>query len=108
MAFNTVEEIKKNQGIFDEIMQGDYSNHEKLTYITPKVARELIKYKKGLDLSGLTSISVEIARELAKHEIWIALSGLASITVEVARELAKHKGEIYAKPHIEKEIEKYK
>ena len=87
--------IKENQRIFDEIMCGNYSNHEKLKDITPEVARELAKYEYSLSLNGLSSITEEVAHELALHSNELSLNGLCSLTVEVAHELAKHNSRLY-------------
>ncbi|MCK5347705.1 MAG: hypothetical protein KAR20_30060, partial [Candidatus Heimdallarchaeota archaeon] len=85
-------EIKKNQKIFDEIMKGNYWNHNELTCLTPEIARQLLKHERSLDFDFLTSINVDVARELAKNKDGLSFNSLTSISVDVARELAKNEG----------------
>ena len=85
---------------------GDYLSFSNLTSINKDVAKELAKFRGGIDFFGLTSIDKEVARELAKFRgTRIYLNSLNSIDKEVAKELAKFKAELFLRTTLPIEID---
>jgi hypothetical protein len=83
-----------NAALWKKICEGDYSEKNKLTALSPQAARCMARWKgKDLFLNALTDLSAEAARGLADWEgEWLGLNGLKELTPEAAVHLARWKG----------------
>ncbi|MEN9634328.1 MAG: hypothetical protein RL077_2732 [Verrucomicrobiota bacterium] len=69
---------------------------DRLTTLSPEVAKELARFDGWLMLDGLTNVSDETAKALASHVGELSLNGLPSLSDDVAKALAAHaKGRLY-------------
>jgi hypothetical protein len=80
-----------------ERRDSQYVFFEKLSTLSPDVAKELSKFKGKLNLEGLQKISAAVARELAKQEGILILDGIVSLGVKTAEALGKRAGELHLK-----------
>jgi hypothetical protein len=87
-------EIEKNKDIWQEILDGNFDNHEKLTFLISSVAYAFTQFQKEcLWLNGLQSINKDSALVLSQLEVdELFLNGLESIDKEVAYAFAQFKG----------------
>mgnify|MGYP001594860790 CR=1 FL=1 len=96
----TIEEIKNNPDLkenillWQEIAAGNFENHNKITFLTPRVAHLLSAYEGNLYLDGITTLSDTAAQALAKHQGILFLDGITTLTDTVAQALATHKGNL--------------
>jgi hypothetical protein len=86
--------IKNNLPIWQEILNDNYENHDKLTLLIPEAAEHLSGHEGDLWLSGLQSISDTTAEHLSRHEGYLYLNGLQSISDTTAEHLSRHKGSL--------------
>ncbi len=86
--------LKENARIWQEIMAGNYANHERLTYLPATVANHLARFDGRLDLYRLKSLSDIVAQHLAKHKGGLELSGLTYLSDTTAESLATHQGDL--------------
>ena len=77
-----------------QICDGDFSQRDRLTTLSPEVARCLAKWKgKDLFLNALTELHPDAARHLADWQgDWLGLNGLTDLSPETAAHLARWKG----------------
>jgi hypothetical protein len=89
------EEIEQNKDIWQEILDGNFKNHRKLTFLIPSVALALSQFKEmWLSLSDLQSINKDIALTLIQFQgMWISLNGLQSINEDIAIALSQFQGQ---------------
>ena len=89
-----LEALPTNENIllWKEIEAGNFKNHRKITFLTPRVAQLLSAYKETLSLPGITTLSDTVAQALAKHQGYLILPGLTTLTTTTAQALATHKG----------------
>lgn len=95
----TLKEVKKilkdNEIMYQEIREGNFSNIDKLTYITPEVAERLSKYQGDLGFN-VTFLSDEAARYFGEHRFGaLTFSNLTSLSDQAARYLSKHQGSLW-------------
>ena len=86
------QEIEQNKDIWQEILDGNFKNHEQLTFLLDSVAESLSKNEEFINLNGLTSLTDEQAKSLSKHKGLFGLKGLTSLTDKQAESLSKHEG----------------
>jgi hypothetical protein len=77
-----------------EICAGDFSRNQRLTQLSPEVAKCLSTWDgKDLFLNGLTRLTADAAQYLAAWKgDWLGLNALEELTPEAAHHLAKWKG----------------
>jgi hypothetical protein len=87
-------EIQENKNIWQEILNGNFENHNKLTFIIPSIGLALSKFKNNdLGLNKLQSIDKDSAQALSYFQggdLW--LNGLQSIDKDIARALSQFQG----------------
>ncbi|WP_319409976.1 hypothetical protein [uncultured Desulfosarcina sp.] len=83
-----------NAAIWKNICDGDFTQKNKLTELSPEAARCLATWKgKDLFLNALTELSPEAARHLAAWDgDWLGLNGLKELSPEAAVHLSRWKG----------------
>jgi hypothetical protein len=127
------QEIEKNQGIWQEILDGKFDNHTKLTFLTPSIATALSQLQgddlylnelqvidkdsalalaqfQGIELSlyDLQIIDKDSALALAQFQgTYLYLSSLQTIDKDSALALAQFQGALQVSHVIKKQIDKY-
>ncbi len=83
-----------NQGIWDKICDGDFSQNFKLTRLSPEAAKCLSKWKgKDLYLNELKELKPEAAKMLSLWKgNWLVLNGLKTLSAESAKHLSRWEG----------------
>jgi hypothetical protein len=84
------QEIEESRYIWQEILDGDFSNYEKITFLLDSVVKSLTEYKGWLELRGLKSFTDEQVEHLSKHKGGLDLRGLIRITSEQKKIWSKY------------------
>ena len=106
-----LEALPTNENIllWQEIAAGNFENHRKITFLTPRVAQLLSTHKGDLSLNGITTLSDTAAQALAAHKgRYLYLRGITTLSDTAAQALAKHQGTIYCNQEIEDQINRFK
>ena len=83
-----------NEVIWENVCDGDFSQKDRLTVLSPEAANCLTEWKgKDLFLNALSDLSPDAARHLSAWEgDWLGLNGLTELSPEAAVHLSRWKG----------------
>ena len=89
--------VEQAEALVDQASRpdGPWLSFERLTTLSPEVAKKFAGHRGTISLRGLTTLSPELAEVIAGHRgMWLSLCGLTSLSPEVAEKLANHEGEL--------------